>query len=81
MKYEVIEGFSDIQDNSFEYHAGDRFPRGGVNVSQSRLDELASSKNKLGRPLIRKEKEEEPVKPQAKAPEKPKKEKPKKIED
>ena len=36
------------------YKAGETFPRLGLKVSNERLEELASSKNKQGKPLIEK---------------------------
>ncbi|ENH96725.1 hypothetical protein J416_09514 [Gracilibacillus halophilus YIM-C55.5] len=52
-KYEVIEGFHDLEDNK-DYFEGDRFPKpANKKVSQERLDELSSSDNKAGRPLMK----------------------------
>lgn len=56
MGYKVIQRFTDLQDFNHLYKVGDVFPRLGIKVSKSRLDELASSKNKQGKPLIEKEK-------------------------
>lgn len=53
MSYKVIESFCDMNDNSFQYSSGDTYPRQGAEASQARLNELASSNNKLGRPLIK----------------------------
>ncbi|WP_167261116.1 hypothetical protein [Alkalibacillus almallahensis] len=51
-KYEVIESFRDLEEDK-EYFKGDRFPKpANKKVSQERLDELSSSDNKAGRPLI-----------------------------
>lgn len=52
-KYEVIRYFEDLQDSNHAYNVGDSFPRNGVSVGQSRLEELAGSSNKQGRPLIK----------------------------
>ena len=52
MSYKVIHRFTDLQDFNHLYNVGDLFPRIGMKVSQSRIDELASSKNKLKTPLI-----------------------------
>lgn len=41
-----------MQDNNFAYQVGDAYPRKGLNVLQSRINELASSKNRQGVPLI-----------------------------
>ena len=57
MSYKVIHRFTDLQDFNHLYNVGDTFPRIGMNVSQSRIDELASSKNKLKTPLIKLEKD------------------------
>lgn len=51
--YKVICYFTDLQDFNHPYDEGDIFPRQGVKVSQERLNELASSKNKRGKPLIK----------------------------
>ena len=41
-----------MQDNNFAYNVGDEYPRKGMSVLQSRINELASSKNRQGVPLI-----------------------------
>ena len=58
MSYKVIHRFTDLQDFNHLYNVGDLFPRIGMKVSQSRIDELASSKNKLKTPLIKLEEDE-----------------------
>ena len=50
--YRVIKAFVDLQDSNFAYSVGDEFPRKGLNVLQSRINELASSKNRQKTPLI-----------------------------
>lgn len=50
--YKVIKSFSDIQDNGFIYRAGDVFPRLGKEVTQKRVDELASKNNRRKEALI-----------------------------
>ena len=57
MSYKVIHRFTDLQDFNHLYNVGDLFPRIGMKVSQSRIDELASGKNKLKIPLIELEKD------------------------
>lgn len=52
MTYKVIERFSDILDNGYIYNAGDMFPRIGYTPSKARIEELGSTKNKMGRVLI-----------------------------
>lgn len=52
--YKVIKLFTDLQDNNYKYQAGDIFPRDGLVVSQERLDELSSDKNRRHTPLIEK---------------------------
>lgn len=56
--YKVIKTFADLQDNGFRYDAGDIFPRKGLKVSDERLEELSTAKNKRHTPLIEKIKEE-----------------------
>ena len=54
--YRVIKAFTDLQDNNYAYDPKDparnTYPRKGLNVLQSRINELASNKNRQGRPLI-----------------------------
>lgn len=69
MNYEVIKYFTDIKDGRHPYNVGDAFPRKGVNVSEERIRELASSDNKRGIPLIKEVK----VAPVQQAAEEPKK--------
>ena len=52
-KYEVISFFTDLRDYDHPYNVGDEFPRHGVTVSEERLAELSSNKNKQHRPLIK----------------------------
>lgn len=59
-KCKVLTFFTDLQDNDYKYHAGDLFPRDGLNVSEDRIKELSTKKNLRGIPLI--EKIEEPAK-------------------
>ena len=53
-----------MQDNNFAYQVGDEYPRKGMSVLQSRINELAGSKNRQGVPLIEEipEKADEPKK-------------------
>ena len=50
--YKVIKHFVDLQDNNYKYDIGDTYPRKGLNVLQSRINELASNKNLQRTPLI-----------------------------
>ena len=54
--YRVIKAFTDMQDNNYAYDPKNpernTYPRKGLNVLQSRINELASSKNRQGLPLI-----------------------------
>lgn len=68
--YKVIVPFSDLQDNNHVYNVNDVYPRKGVKPSEERIEELASDKNKIGKPLI--VVEDEPVKKEKKAEKKPK---------
>ena len=66
--YKVIKYFTDMQDNNYAYDPTDpsrnTYPRKGLNVLQSRINELASSKNRQGCPLIE---EIEDTKPEKKS--------------
>lgn len=53
MNFVVLKDFTDLQDNRHVYHAGDSFPRNGVEVSEERVAELASADNKRGVALIK----------------------------
>lgn len=50
--YKVIKHFVDLQDNNYKYDVGDTYPRKGLNVLQSRINELATNKNLQRTPLI-----------------------------
>ena len=41
-----------MQDNNFAYNVGDEFPRKNFSVLPSRINELASDKNRQKTPLI-----------------------------
>lgn len=60
MGYVVIHYFTDLKDKNHPYNEGDTFPRDGVSVSEERLFELSTDRNKQKKPLIRfvEEKEE-----------------------
>lgn len=60
--YKCIIFFKDLHDKSFEYRPGDVFPRSGLKVSQERIEELSTDKNRRGKPLIVKVEETEAVK-------------------
>lgn len=50
--YETI--WKDLEDNNYIYKKGDIYPREGLKVSNKRLKELSSNKNKIGVALIKK---------------------------
>ena len=50
--YRVIKHFVDLQDSNHKYDIGDIYPRKGLNVLQSRINELATNKNLQKTPLI-----------------------------
>lgn len=52
MMYKVIKYFEDLKDNRHPYKVGDTFPRNGLEVSESRIDELLRDKNRRGESLI-----------------------------
>ena len=59
--YKVIKYFTDLQDDNHAYNPGDVFPRDGVEVSEARIKELSSDKNKRKMPLIEEVKEDTPA--------------------
>lgn len=61
----VIIAFADLQDDGHIYNVGDEYPRAGVTVSEERLEELASNRNRRGVALIVEEGTEEDA-PEAK---------------
>ena len=50
--YKALEYFTDLQDNSYAYNAGDTYPRAGYEPTASRIEQLASSDNARNRPVI-----------------------------
>lgn len=54
-KYRVVHKFKDLKDNEYVYNVGDIYPREGLDVSKDRFEELKTSKNKIGVPLIKAE--------------------------
>ncbi|MDR9795221.1 hypothetical protein Q4O60_01675 [Aeribacillus pallidus] len=56
-KYVVIKDFTDLQDGNHIYRAGNSYPRKGYKPTKKRTEELSSSKNRRGEPLIEEVKE------------------------
>lgn len=50
--YKVLNYFTDLQDKHHPYNEGDIFPRAGLEVSEARLEELSTTKNRRGIKLI-----------------------------
>ena len=44
--------WKDLKDNGYIYKKGDVYPREGLKTNKKRIEELSSSKNKIGEPLI-----------------------------
>lgn len=63
MSYKVIYRFMDLQDFNHIYEVGDEYPRSGSETTPSRIRELASTENKIGKPLIRGMQNNNSVKP------------------
>lgn len=61
--YKVLAYFTDLQDNNHPYTEGKPFPRDGLTVSEARLEELSSTKNRRGIKLIEFVEEQEQPKP------------------
>ena len=54
VKYEALLAVKDRQDGGKEYKKGERYPQpSNKKVSEERLNELLSSENKLGKPVIK----------------------------
>ena len=51
--YKVLKYFTDLQDNGYPYNEGDIFPRDGLVVSEARLKELSSTRNRRKEVLIK----------------------------
>lgn len=50
--YKALTYFEDLQDNRYPYKEGDIFPRDGLSVTEERLQELSSTKNRRKEKLI-----------------------------
>jgi len=53
--FRVIAEFADLQDDNHVYRVGDKYPHTRRKVARKRIEELSSSNNKIGKPLIEKE--------------------------
>ena len=59
MRYEVIQDFKDMQDKYKVYKKGDSYPKpANKKISEERIKELSTSKNRQKRPVIQKVEEE-----------------------
>lgn len=63
MTYKVVKDFIDLRDSGFRYSAGDSYPRPGFHVTEKRIAELSSTRNRRGVQLIKKVEEEPEKKP------------------
>lgn len=63
--FRVVVAFADMQDGGYIYRVGDVYPRDGLEVGPSRLEELSSTNNRIGAALIVEEGTEEDA-PEAK---------------
>ena len=53
-KYIVVQDFKDLEDKNKVYAKGDTYPNpANKKVDKKRIDQLLSSKNKQGRPVIK----------------------------
>lgn len=76
--YKTKVYFTDLKDNNHEYFPGDEYPREGFEVTEERLEELSSDKNRRGFPLIEKVADEATEEATEEVAEEPKKTKKKK---
>ena len=51
--FEVIKYFTDLEDENYAYHVGDKYPREGVEPTEERINALKSKKNARKVALIR----------------------------
>lgn len=51
-KYKVTKAFVDLNDNLYQYKAGEVYPREGIEVDEDRAKELATVENLSGQVLI-----------------------------
>lgn len=59
-KYIVTQDFKDLEDGNKVYAKGDVYPSpANKKVDKKRIDQLLSSKNKQGRPVIKEVKEDQ----------------------
>lgn len=60
LKYEVLHDFRDLQDKEKIYRKGDTYPKpANKKISDERIEELSTSKNRLKKPLIKEVEEQE----------------------
>ncbi|MCG1555432.1 hypothetical protein [Staphylococcus epidermidis] len=53
-KYEVLHKFIDLEDKNKVYNAGDTYPKpANKKISDERISELSTSKNRRGKALIK----------------------------
>lgn len=50
--------WKDLKDNDYIYKKGDIYPREGLKPTKKRIEELASTNNKIGEVLIQKVQDE-----------------------
>lgn len=55
--YKTVVAFNDLQDDSYRYEVGDKYPRKGKKASKARIKELSTKENRRGVVLIAEEKE------------------------
>ena len=51
--FEVIKYFTDLEDENYAYHVGDKYPREGVEPTEERINALKGKKNVRKVPLIK----------------------------
>lgn len=56
--YKAIRYFTDLEDNSYPYNPGDVFPREGLRVRETRIQDLLTGNNRRGIPVIEKVEEQ-----------------------
>ena len=65
--YEVIRAFRDLTDDNRLYQVGDKYPAKGVKPTKTRIKELLTGSNRMGKVYLR-EIEDTPDQPEPAAP-------------
>ncbi|WP_433943468.1 termination factor Rho [Paenibacillus sp. SN-8-1] len=57
--YKVVSRFKETNHDGHVYEVGDLYPKDGAKATKARLEELSSTKNKIGKVFIEEVKEKD----------------------